>query len=76
MQHGWPSQITGTRFDRSNVVESERARDYRYHSTPRTFDLTKAAYAVGEALDLLSIGRTSPYAAVSRDRGRKPARFE
>src|SRR3979411_949217 len=33
---------------------------------PRAFGLTKAAYAVGEALDLLSIGRTSLYAAVKR----------
>ena len=33
---------------------------------PRAFGLTKAAYAVGEALDLLSIGRTSLYAAVNR----------
>jgi excisionase family DNA binding protein len=33
---------------------------------PRTFGFTKAAYAVGEALDLLSIGRTSLYAAVKR----------
>jgi hypothetical protein len=33
---------------------------------PRAFGLTKAAYAVGETLDLLSIGRTSLYAAVRR----------
>jgi excisionase family DNA binding protein len=33
---------------------------------PRTFGLVKAAYAVGETLDLLSIGRTSLYAAVKR----------
>jgi excisionase family DNA binding protein len=33
---------------------------------PRTFGLAKAAYAVDEALDLLSIGRTSLYAAVKR----------
>jgi excisionase family DNA binding protein len=33
---------------------------------PRAFGLTKAAYAVGETLDLLSIGRTSLYAAVKR----------
>jgi hypothetical protein len=33
---------------------------------PRVFGLTKAAYAVGETLDLLSIGRTSLYAAVKR----------
>jgi excisionase family DNA binding protein len=33
---------------------------------PRAFGLTKAAYAVGETLDLLSIGRTSLYAAIKR----------
>ena len=33
---------------------------------PRAFGLTKAAYAVSEALDLLSIGRTSLDAAVKR----------
>jgi excisionase family DNA binding protein len=33
---------------------------------PRAFGLTKAAYAVGETLDLLSIGRTSLYAALKR----------
>ena len=33
---------------------------------PCAFGLTKAAYAVGETLDLLSIGRTSLYAAVKR----------
>jgi excisionase family DNA binding protein len=33
---------------------------------PRVFGLVKAAYAVSEALELLSIGRTSLYAAVKR----------
>jgi excisionase family DNA binding protein len=33
---------------------------------PRAFGLAKAAYAVGETLDLLSIGRTSLYAAIKR----------
>ena len=33
---------------------------------PRAFGLAKAAYAVGETLELLSIGRTSLYAAVKR----------
>src|SRR5450755_4313789 len=33
---------------------------------PRAFGLAKAAYSVGETLDLLSIGRTSLYAAVKR----------
>jgi excisionase family DNA binding protein len=33
---------------------------------PRAFGFTKAAYTVGEALGLLSIGRTALYAAVKR----------
>jgi hypothetical protein len=33
---------------------------------PRAFGLAKAAYTVGETLDLLSIGRTSLYAAIKR----------
>jgi hypothetical protein len=33
---------------------------------PRAFGLAKAAYGVGETLDMLSIGRTSLYAAVKR----------
>jgi hypothetical protein len=33
---------------------------------PRAFGLVKAAYAVNETLELLSIGRTSLYAAVKR----------
>lgn len=33
---------------------------------PRAFGLAKAAYSVGETLDLLSIGLTSLYAAVKR----------
>jgi hypothetical protein len=33
---------------------------------PRVFGLMKAAHAVGETLDLLSIDRTSLYAAVKR----------
>jgi excisionase family DNA binding protein len=35
-------------------------------SDPRAFGLVKAAYSVNETLDLLSIGRTSLYAAVGR----------
>ena len=34
------------------------------HIDPRTFGLVKVAYGVGETLELLSIGRTSLYAAV------------
>jgi hypothetical protein len=33
---------------------------------PRAFGLVKAAYSVRETLDLLSIGRTSLYAALKR----------
>jgi hypothetical protein len=33
---------------------------------PRTFGLVKVAYTVRETLELLSIGRTSLYAAVNR----------
>ena len=33
---------------------------------PRSFGLTKATYTVRETLDLLSIGRTSLYAAIKR----------
>ena len=33
---------------------------------PRAFGLTKATYTVLETLDLLSIGRTSLYAAIKR----------
>jgi hypothetical protein len=33
---------------------------------PRAFGLTKAAYSVRETLDVLSLGRTSLYAAVNR----------
>jgi hypothetical protein len=33
---------------------------------PRAFGLVKAAYSVRETLDLLSIGRTSLYAAIRR----------
>jgi excisionase family DNA binding protein len=33
---------------------------------PRAYGLLKAAYSVNETLDLLSIGRTSLYAAIKR----------
>jgi len=36
------------------------------HIDPRAFGLLKVAYGVGETLELLSIGRTSLYAAVRR----------
>ena len=47
--------------ERSNRSEIECAQP-----DPRAFGLTKAAYSVREALDVLSLGRTSLYAAVKR----------
>jgi len=41
---------------------------------PRAFGLVKAAYTVNETLDLLSIGRTSLYAAV-KDGQLTPVKF-
>ena len=41
---------------------------------PRAFGLSKAAYGVGETLDLLSIGRTSLYEAIKRG-GLKRVKF-
>lgn len=41
---------------------------------PRAFGLVKAAYAVSETADLLSLGRTSLYAAVKRGE-LKPVKF-
>ena len=41
---------------------------------PRVFGLTKATYAVAEALEQLSIGRTALYAAVKR-RELNPVKF-
>lgn len=36
------------------------------HADPRAFGLLKVTYGIGETLELLSIGRTSLYAAVRR----------
>jgi excisionase family DNA binding protein len=47
----------------SSVGDDKNTRD---PIDPRAFGLTKVAYAVGETLDLLSIGRTALYAAVKR----------
>jgi hypothetical protein len=41
---------------------------------PRAFGLVKAAYSVRETLEMLSIGRTSLYAAVKRGE-LKPIKF-
>ena len=48
----------------SSVGDDKNTRDDPID--PRAFGLTKVAYAVGETLDLLSIGRTALYAAVKR----------
>jgi hypothetical protein len=48
-----PSDVRGTTIDGRFI-------------DPRVFGLVKAAYGVGETLELLSIGRTSLYAAVKR----------
>jgi hypothetical protein len=55
--------------DSTNGAVSEDRSDNNRNAgpiDPRAFGLAKAAYAVGETLDLLSIGRTSLYAAVKR----------
>ena len=49
--------VSGGRSDRDTSADS---------IDPRAFGFAKAAYAVSETLDLLSIGRTSLYAAVKR----------
>ena len=49
--------VQGNHFDKNTSADP---------IDPRAFGLMKAAYTVGETLDLLSIGRTSLYAAVKR----------
>jgi len=51
--------------DRRGGDRRGAATDRRFID-PRTFGLVKAAYGVRETLELLSIGRTSLYAAVKR----------
>src|SRR6266436_6622983 len=48
----------------SSVGDDKNTRDDPID--PRAFGLTKVAYAFGETLDLLSVGRTALYAAVKR----------
>ena len=57
-----------TRYARNATVATSAALDAPRPdpSDPRAFGLVKAAYSVRETLDLLSIGRTSLYAAVKR----------
>jgi excisionase family DNA binding protein len=49
-------------------AESQNLRGHRgaTFTDPRAFGLVKAAYGVRETLELLSVGRTSLYAAVKR----------
>ena len=47
-------------------TEDRLAGDDAPRVDPRTFGLLKATYSVAETLDLLSIGRTSLYAAIKR----------
>jgi hypothetical protein len=49
-----------------NVVHSEHGIATGGPTDPRALGFLKAAYGVNETLDLLSIGRTSLYAAVKR----------
>jgi hypothetical protein len=42
-------------------------RDTACPADPRAFNLAKAAYSVGESLDVLSIGRTKLYELVNLD---------
>ena len=56
-EHPTKEAVSGARSDEDTCA---------VRTDPRAFGLTKAAYAVGETLDLLSIGRTSLYAAVKR----------
>jgi excisionase family DNA binding protein len=49
-----------------NVVPSEHSTTTGGPADPRAFGFVKAAYGVKETLDLLSVGRTSLYAAVKR----------
>jgi hypothetical protein len=57
-ESGWTDRaVLGESFDEPPSAEP---------IDPRAFGFTKAAYALSETLDLLSIGRTALYAAVKR----------
>jgi len=56
-EHNSTNGVSGARSDRDASADS---------IDPRAFGFAKAAYAVGETLDLLSISRTSRYAALKR----------
>ena len=57
----------------ANEAREARARAIDLND-PRTFGFVKAAYSVTETLDVLSLGRTSLYAAVKRG-DLKPVKF-
>jgi excisionase family DNA binding protein len=50
----------------SNVTGEVAPGAHRTGGDPRAFGFVKAAYGVNETIDLLSIGRSSLYAAVNR----------
>ncbi|MFL9825795.1 helix-turn-helix domain-containing protein [Rhodoplanes sp. SY1] len=49
-----------------NRCGDQLAGDDAPHIDPRAFGLMKATYSVAETLELLSVGRTSLYAAIKR----------
>jgi hypothetical protein len=62
----------GTRIEaKDNGACDSNAVD---RADPRVFGLVKAAYTVKETIDVLSIGRTSLYAAIKRG-DLKPVKF-
>jgi helix-turn-helix protein len=73
IQRAWHNAAWLTLANRANTIQRmKQCQDRSDKDTsagpidPRAFGLAKAAYAVGETLDLLSICRTSLYAAVKR----------
>jgi excisionase family DNA binding protein len=64
--HSQPNVLAG--FGPPRAAQIDRAID------PRAFGLVKAAYGIREAIDVLSIGRTSLYAAIKRGELR-PVKF-
>ena len=63
-------------YEHAKRKAATEARDARAIdlNDPRTFGLAKAAYSVTETLNVLSLGRTSLYAAVKRG-DLKPVKF-
>ena len=48
------------------IVGLQTSADNREQIDPRTFGLFKAVYGIREAIEALSIGRTSLYSAINR----------